>query len=229
MSEPELLDGEIARYLLGELPEDERDAFEARMLADDELHEGVHAVEDDLFDAYAEDALPGDRRLRFEATFLRDAAGQQRLAAARAILRAAQARPAPSWWARLWAAPRVWMTGLAVAAAAIALVVWSARGARAPAGADVVTIALVAPTRGASPPVVHLRGARHLRIEPDVLTATQAIVHGPDGNRVATTLQPGPPPIVLVGVAGLAPGTYVLSILPRGGEVVELPFTIAAD
>src|SRR6476469_4800516 len=200
MSEPELLDGEIARYLLGELPQDERDAFEARMLADDALHELVRAGEDDRCDAYAEGALPGDRRLRFEATFLHDAAGLARLAAARAILRAAHAHAAaPSWWARLWAVPRVWMTGLAVAAAAIALVGWSTRGARAPARADVVTVALIAPTRGASPPVVHLRGARHLRIEPDVLTATQAIVHGPDGNRVATTLQPGPPPIVLVG------------------------------
>ncbi|HTJ41151.1 MAG TPA: hypothetical protein VL463_03620 [Kofleriaceae bacterium] len=218
------LDTDATRYLLGELPEAERDAFEERVLADDELHEQVKAAEDELFDAYAEGALAGDRRLRFEAHFLHDAAGARRLAAARAILAAAATYRPRAWYA----APRVWLAGLVAAAAAIALLVWTARGGREQR-TGVVTVALIAPTRGADAPVVRLGHAAQLRLEPDVDSAAEAIVHGPNGARVHATLIPGPPPIVVIDAGDLTPGTYTLSILPRGGALVELPFTVAPE
>jgi hypothetical protein len=87
------LDPESARYLLGEMTETERDAFEERFLDDDDAQILVGATEGELFTAYAENALDGPRQRRFEATFLRDEKGERRLAATRARLRVAQAHP----------------------------------------------------------------------------------------------------------------------------------------
>ena len=56
-------DGDHARrYLLGELPEAERDVFEEEYFSRDETLGALEAAEDDLIDAYCRDALSPEHR-----------------------------------------------------------------------------------------------------------------------------------------------------------------------
>ncbi len=85
------LDAETAtRYLLGELPEAERERLERRLLEDGRASDLAAAAEDDLLDAWAAGELPRRRRLAFERR-LRGSFGLRRRAAfARALARAAR-------------------------------------------------------------------------------------------------------------------------------------------
>lgn len=75
----------ITRYLLGQLPPEERDRTEEELLKHRELFELAESVEDDLVDRYARDELPGDERRRFERRLLQSARIRQRLEVARAL------------------------------------------------------------------------------------------------------------------------------------------------
>ena len=57
------------RFLLGELPEEERARVEQRLLSDNDFFEEVLSAEDDLIDQYLLGKLSGDRRERAEALF----------------------------------------------------------------------------------------------------------------------------------------------------------------
>jgi hypothetical protein len=77
----------LVRYLLGDLPEEQRLQVEARFLGDDQHYEQLLALEDELFYDYAQGKLsPGERR-QFEERFL--ASGRNR---GRAILSSALVR-----------------------------------------------------------------------------------------------------------------------------------------
>lgn len=62
-------DDEITRFLLHELGEPEREAFEERLFAETPLFEEVEAVQQELIDDYLDGTLPAERSRRFEAVF----------------------------------------------------------------------------------------------------------------------------------------------------------------
>ena len=76
---------EMTRYLLGEMAEAERDAFEDRYFGDDEVYERLAAVEGELLDDYVRGRLPAARRAALETTLLATPGGRERLAFARAL------------------------------------------------------------------------------------------------------------------------------------------------
>lgn len=97
------------RYLLGDLPEDERERLEKEYFADHETLQFLLSVEDDLIDAYVRGDLSPEQRKQFESYFLDSPSKQRRVEFARTlwpVLRdqekpAAQARPgSPSVWRR---------------------------------------------------------------------------------------------------------------------------------
>jgi len=123
-----------ARYLLGELSEQEQAELEEAYFADDALFERFRAVKDDLIDAYARGDLAGQKRERFEQYFLATEPRRERVEEARGFIRAVTAAAtntatvdkttsthtaaAASWWqsiSRLFASrPLVLQGALAV-------------------------------------------------------------------------------------------------------------------
>lgn len=61
---------EIRRFLLGELTEDERSAFEMRFVADENLFEQTQVVEDELIESYIRGTLSPADKTNFEKHFL---------------------------------------------------------------------------------------------------------------------------------------------------------------
>jgi hypothetical protein len=121
------------QFLLGNLTEEERIAFEDRLFADDELFDRVQMAEADLVDGYVRGQLSPRDRERLEAGLLATPAGRDKLAFARALdarlhavrpeRRPAVATEPVSMWA--WVvARRGWLAGAAAAAIAIAAVVY---------------------------------------------------------------------------------------------------------
>jgi len=77
----------ITRYLLGELSEPEQVALETACFADKEVFDRVWAAEGDLIDDYLGGKLPPGLHTRFEQHFLSSPARQERVQAARILLR----------------------------------------------------------------------------------------------------------------------------------------------
>lgn len=75
----------LTRYLLGELPEEERSRLEAEYFADPGLFARLLAAEDDLIDAYVRGALSAEAQARFEERFCRSGEQVQRIAFASAL------------------------------------------------------------------------------------------------------------------------------------------------
>jgi hypothetical protein len=129
---------ELARLILGELPEADRDRLEARLLAEPELMEQADAVEAELADAYARGELEARRREAFAARLRLSPRLRDRLAFSEAVAsRGARpaALPSAGLLARLAAfvqAPRAWAPA-AAALLATAVAGWLAlelRGAK---------------------------------------------------------------------------------------------------
>jgi hypothetical protein len=76
---------EFRRYLLGELPEPARTAFEEAYFSDPDLMEEIWAAETDLVDAYVTDRLDGEERRLFESQYLTSPHRRERVAVARAL------------------------------------------------------------------------------------------------------------------------------------------------
>lgn len=77
-----------ARYVLGELSEQEQALFEEAYFADDLLFERFLAVKDDLIDAYARGDLTEEKRERFERHFLASEPHRQQVNEAKDLIRA---------------------------------------------------------------------------------------------------------------------------------------------
>jgi anti-sigma factor RsiW len=75
----------LTRYLLGELPEDERARVEDEAFADAEILAQLLAVENDLVDEYVRGELTGEARHRFERMFLNSAERRRKIAFAGAL------------------------------------------------------------------------------------------------------------------------------------------------
>lgn len=69
----------IARYLLGELPEEQQIEIEDRAFSDEEYLATITAVENDLIDEYVRDEMPESERRKFENRFLASPARRKRV------------------------------------------------------------------------------------------------------------------------------------------------------
>jgi hypothetical protein len=87
-------DDRALRYLLDELPGDERDVFEEEYFDGDGAHAALRATEDELIDSYCAGTLPAERRQRFEERYLGTPEGRERVAFAQSLARYAATRPA---------------------------------------------------------------------------------------------------------------------------------------
>lgn len=120
-------DERAVRYLLDELPEADREAFEDEYFGDEELYGELLAAEDDLIDRYCEGALAEEQAARFEQRYLATSEGRERVEFARGLKRLAaapsEAAPAPVASVPAHAALR-WLPLAAVLLAALAAVVF---------------------------------------------------------------------------------------------------------
>src|SRR5262245_6883968 len=82
MKDLDELDETATRFLLGEMADDERAAFEERLITDETLFDQVKAVEQDLCDTYVQGGLAPERRRRVEEHLLVAKKGPARLAVA---------------------------------------------------------------------------------------------------------------------------------------------------
>ena len=74
------------RYILGQLPPEERARLEEEYFANSELFEELVAAENDLIDAYVAGRLHGNDLAQFESHFLNTPEHQERVAFARTLL-----------------------------------------------------------------------------------------------------------------------------------------------
>lgn len=95
----------ISQYLLGELSDNEQQAFEERLLKEHGLWEMVNVVEDQLIDEYLSGTFPESRRKTFEEKFLASPDRKEQLRFAKAMNRnLAKPIPRPNpvgWFTRL--------------------------------------------------------------------------------------------------------------------------------
>jgi len=129
---------QLINYLLGELPETQREELEEKFCHDPDLFEQMLALRDDLIDNYLRGELSPRQLQQFERYFLATPQQRERVENARALLRVIAAEPAPappafvraeaepvSWWQRL----RDWLRGHQLAVEivfAVALLIFAA-------------------------------------------------------------------------------------------------------
>lgn len=77
---------EVRRFLLGEMPEDERTAFEEKFVADEDLFEQTRVVEDELIESYIRKTLSSAEREKFKRNFLSTESRRRRVAFTRTML-----------------------------------------------------------------------------------------------------------------------------------------------
>lgn len=100
----------VKRYLLGVLPDEERDRFEQQYFSDNSLFEEVELAEDDLVDRYVRDELPKDDRRLFEQALSRSSRLNERVEFAKLLSTKTTAQPQPKvntvsepgFWQRLF-------------------------------------------------------------------------------------------------------------------------------
>lgn len=125
-------DQRLKRYLLGQLPEPERDALESQLIVDREQRAEVEAVERDLIDDYVSGSLEADERSNFEGLFLASATRREKVNFARSLAHEARTSPTAhqdfgsksksrSWLSRFFPDTRP-VLGFALGAAALLIV-----------------------------------------------------------------------------------------------------------
>jgi hypothetical protein len=78
-------EGLLVRYLLGDLPEEQRVEIEERAFCDHQYLRNIQAVESDLIDEYVRGGLSKAERRRFEETFFVSAERREKVEFARAL------------------------------------------------------------------------------------------------------------------------------------------------
>ncbi len=91
-SSPEI-QGNIKKYLLGQLAGADLAEIERRVLTDDEFYEEVQIMEDELVDEYVNAQLSADERRLFEKNYLSDPDSHNKLRLGRALDRHLSAQP----------------------------------------------------------------------------------------------------------------------------------------
>lgn len=80
------MEAEIRGFLLGEMSETERSAFEERFVAGEDLFEQMRVVEDELTESYVRGTLPAAEKEKFERSFLTTERRRNRVAFTRTML-----------------------------------------------------------------------------------------------------------------------------------------------
>src|SRR5947209_9312033 len=128
------IQGNIKKYLLGQLAGADLEEIERRVLTDDDFHEEVQIMEDELVDEYVNAELSADERRLFEKNFLADPESRNKLRLGRAldrhlssqplrVERKSSERPLLPWTARLFSSP-LRIAAFALIIAAVALGAW---------------------------------------------------------------------------------------------------------
>src|SRR5262245_22675175 len=94
----------LSRYLLGEVPEDERAEIEDAYLSDADAFDELLVAEDELIDAYVRGTLSRKDSELFERNFLSSPTRRERVKTARALMKFADMHSADtrvSWWEQL--------------------------------------------------------------------------------------------------------------------------------
>lgn len=126
-------DEKIRRYLMDELSEQEREEFEQRLFADDELFREVQTAEMALIDRFVRSAMsPAEQRL-MEREFLVTPERRARVAEARIFHQELEELRQPavlkvkvSWWTKLFSGWNVSLPQIQYAAAALVIVLTAA-------------------------------------------------------------------------------------------------------
>lgn len=126
----------LRRFLLGELPEEEREAIERGFFPDAQLFELLKCVEDELIDEYARGVLKGDERKRWEEVLCAD--GQARFRVRFAGVLSRRLGPGTSWVSR-WQSWPVMVRILAPVAVAVLLLIGFVSFRNKQSGKEVVT------------------------------------------------------------------------------------------
>jgi hypothetical protein len=79
-------EGEVRRFLLGEMSADERNAFEENFVVDDVSFEQIRVVEDELIESHVRGTLPAIEKEKFERSFLTTERRRNRVAFTRTML-----------------------------------------------------------------------------------------------------------------------------------------------
>lgn len=79
------IEAEARRFLLGEMSEDDRGAFEERFVADEELFERMCVVEDELIESYVGGTMNAAEKEKFERAFLTTSRRRERVEFTRAM------------------------------------------------------------------------------------------------------------------------------------------------
>src|SRR5580698_6187772 len=84
-------DAAILRYLLGALPADEAEPIEEASVVDEDFAARLNAMERDLVDSYVRGEMEGSNLAKFQSWYLSSPLRAQKVEAAKAILRVADA------------------------------------------------------------------------------------------------------------------------------------------
>src|SRR5437879_6592976 len=128
------IQGNIKKYLLGQLAGADLEEIERRVLTDDDFHEEVQIMEDELVDEYVNADLSAEERRLFEKNFLADPESRKKLRLGRALDRHLSSqslkfsdegsrRFAPPWTAAVSSSP-LRIAAFALLIAAVALGAW---------------------------------------------------------------------------------------------------------
>jgi anti-sigma factor RsiW len=98
----------VKRYLLGVLPEEERDRFEERYFSDNALFDEVEMAEDELVDRYVRGELPKDDRRLFEQALSNSSRLSERVEIGRLLSSKTTPQPQPKPRVMHVAAPGFW-------------------------------------------------------------------------------------------------------------------------
>lgn len=80
------IEAEVRRFLLGDLSETKRTAFEENFIADETLFEQIQVVEDELIESYIRGTLAETDKAKFERNFLTTETRRKRVAFTRSML-----------------------------------------------------------------------------------------------------------------------------------------------
>jgi hypothetical protein len=114
-------DPQLRAYLLGSLPDEERRALEDAYFADEDLYDRLLAMQNDLVDAWARNALSPDDRRAVEDRLLSGPSGAERKRLAIGLARLDHTRGTQPTIARPHASPRWFTAPFAVAATVAAI------------------------------------------------------------------------------------------------------------
>ncbi|BDC47930.1 hypothetical protein F183_A02460 [Bryobacterales bacterium F-183] len=106
-------------YLLGQMPRVDRETFQGQLIENSDISDRVVEAEQELFDAYARNRLPGEWRAAFEERLLSTPEGRAKLAVAHGLLRRSRPSTRRRWWI---------FSGLAATAAAAVLLLFTTCG-----------------------------------------------------------------------------------------------------